>query len=151
MSLKDRLQNDMKSALKAGDRDRLGVVRMALAAIKQVEIDGGKPLDDTALTATIQKMVKQRRDSLSQFRDAGRTDLADKEQAEIDVLSDYLPQQLSTEALDALIDEVIASVGATSPADMGKVMGALKSKAAGQADMGVASGRVKARLQRSPG
>ncbi len=146
MSLKNRLQEDMKTALKAGEKDRLGVVRMALSAVKQVEIDGGKPLDDKAVLATIQKMVKQRRDSLKQFRDAGRDDLADKEQAEIEVLTTYLPTQLSDSELDSLIDEVIASVGATSPADMGKVMGALKSKAAGQADMGAASARVKARL-----
>jgi len=149
MSLKNRLQEDMKSALKAGEKDRLGVIRMAMAAVKQVEIDGRKALDDGAVLATIQKMVKQRRDSLTQFRDAGRDDLADKEEAEIGVLTAYLPTQLSDNELDSLIDEVIASVGATSPADMGKVMGALKSKAAGQADMGAASARVKARLQSS--
>ena len=102
-----------------------------------------------AVLATIQKMVKQRRDSLQQFRDAGRDDLADKEEAEIGVLTAYLPTQLSANELDSLIDEVIVSVGASSPADMGKVMGALKSRAAGQADMGAASARVKARLQSS--
>jgi uncharacterized protein YqeY len=149
MSLKNRLQEDMKSALKAGEKDRLGVVRMALAAVKQIEIDGRKAIDDGGVLATIQKMVKQRRDSLTQFRDAGRDDLADKEAAEIGVLTTYLPTQLSDSELDSLIDEVIASVGATSPADMGKVMGALKAKAAGQADMGAASARVKARLQSS--
>ena len=149
MSLKNWLQEDMKSALKAGEKDRLGVIRMALAAVKQVEIDGRKALDDSAVLAIVQKMVKQRNDSLTQFRDAGRDDLADKEEAEIGVLTAYLPTQLSDDALDSLIDEVIASVGATSPADMGKVMGALKPRAAGQADMGAASARVKARLQSS--
>ena len=146
MGLKDRLQNDMKAALKAGDKDRLSVIRMALAAVKQLEVDGQKALDDKGVVAALQKMVKQRRDALGQFRDAGRNDLADKEQGEIDVLADYLPEQLSPEALDALIDEVIATTGAASPADMGKVMGALKAKAAGKVDMGAASARVKARL-----
>jgi uncharacterized protein YqeY len=146
MGLKEQLQQDMKTALKAGEKDRLGVVRMALAAVKQVEIDTRQPLDDGGVLAALQKMVKQRRDSLSQFRAAGRDDLADKEQAEIDFLTGYLPSQLDETALDNLIDQIIADVGASSPADMGKVMGALKAKAAGQVDMGAASARVKARL-----
>ena len=146
MGLKEQLQQDMKSALKAGEKDRLGVIRMALAAIKQIEVDSRETLDDSRVLATLQKMVKQRRDSLSQFRAAGRHDLADKEQSEIDLLTTYLPSQLDDAALDALIDQIITSVGASSPADMGKVMGALKSKAAGQVDMGAASARVKARL-----
>jgi len=146
MGLKDQLQQDMKTALKAGDKDRLSVVRMALAAVKQIEIDSRKPLDDSGVLAALQKMVKQRRDSISQFKDAGRDDLADKEQAEIEVLTAYLPTQLNDTELDNLIDQVIASLGASSPADMGKVMGALKAKAAGLIDMGAASARVKARL-----
>lgn len=146
MGLKEQLQQDMKAALKAGEKDRLGVVRMALAAVKQVEIDTQKPLDDGAVLATLQKMVKQRRDSHSQFTAAGRKDLADKEQAEIAFLTAYLPTQLEGQALDELIDTIIADLGASSPADMGKVMGALKTKAAGQVDMGAASARVKARL-----
>lgn len=147
MGLKDQLQDDMKTALKAGDKERLGVVRMAMAAVKQVEIDSRKPLDEAGVLAIVQKMVKQRLDSHDQFRSAGRDDLADKEQAEIEVLKAYLPTQLGEAELDSLIDSVIASVGASSPADMGKVMGALKAKAAGQVDMGAASARVKARLQ----
>lgn len=146
MGLKEQLQQDMKTALKAGEKDRLGVVRMALAAVKQVEIDTRKPLDERGVLATLQKMVKQRRDSLSQYRSAGRDDLADKEQAEIDCLTGYLPTQLDEAALDSLIDQLVADLGASSPADMGKVMGALKAKAAGQVDMGAASARVKARL-----
>lgn len=146
MGLKEQLQQDMKAALKAGEKDRLGVVRMALAAIKQVEIDSRKTLDDAGILATLQKMIKQRRDSLNQFEQAGRDDLAAKEKTEIDWLTGYLPTQLDAAALDTLIDQVIADLGASSPADMGKVMGALKAKAAGQVDMGAASARVKARL-----
>ena len=146
MGLKEQLQQDMKAALKAGEKERLGVVRMALAAIKQVEIDSRKTLDDAGILATLQKMIKQRRDSLNQFEQAGRDDLAAKEKAEIDCLTGYLPTQLDAAALDTLIDQVIADLGASSPADMGKVMGALKAKAAGQVDMGAASARVKARL-----
>ena len=146
MGLKEQLQQDMKAALKAGEKERLGVVRMALAAIKQVEIDSRKTLDDAGILATLQKMIKQRRDSLNQFEQAGRDDLAAKEKTEIDWLTGYLPTQLDAAALDTLIDQVIADLGASSPADMGKVMGALKAKAAGQVDMGAASARVKARL-----
>ncbi len=146
MGLKEQLQQDMKTALKAGEKERLGVVRMALAAIKQVEIDSRKTLDDAGILATLQKMIKQRRDSLNQFEQAGRDDLAAKEKTEIDCLTGYLPTQLDAAALDTLIDQVIADLGASSPADMGKVMGALKAKAAGQVDMGAASARVKARL-----
>jgi len=146
MSLKDRITEDMKSAMKAGDKDRLKVVRLILAAIKQVEVDTRKELDDTAVLGVLDKMVKQRRDSVEQFTKGGRADLAAIEEAEISVLDGYLPAKMDDAELDALIDEVIAATGAESVRDMGKVMGAIKSKAAGRADMGVVGSRVKARL-----
>ncbi|MDJ0698600.1 MAG: GatB/YqeY domain-containing protein [Woeseiaceae bacterium] len=146
MSLKARLSDDMKSAMKAGEKDRLKVVRLAIAAVKQVEVDTRKELDDTAVLGVIEKMVKQRRDSIEQFEKGGRDDLAAIEGAEIAVLETYLPEQLSDEELGALIDEVIAATGAESIRDMGKVMGAIKAKAAGRADMGTVGARVKERL-----
>jgi len=146
MSLKDRITEDMKSAMKAGDKDRLKVVRLILAAIKQVEVDTRKELDDTAVLGVLDKMVKQRRDSVEQFTKGGRADLAAIEEAEISVLDGYLPAKMDDAELDALIDEVIAATGAESVRDMGKVMGAIRSKAAGRADMGVVGSRVKARL-----
>ncbi len=136
----------MKSAMKAGEKDRLKVVRLAIAAVKQVEVDTRKELDDTAVLGVIEKMVKQRRDSIEQFEKGGRDDLAAIEGAEIAVLETYLPEQLSDEELGALIDEVIAATGAESIRDMGKVMGAIKAKAAGRADMGTVGARVKERL-----
>ncbi len=136
----------MKSAMKAGDKDRLKVVRLAIAAVKQVEVDSRKELDDAAVLGVIEKMVKQRRDSIEQFTSGGREDLADIEKAELDVISAYLPEQLSDAELDELIDAVIADTGAESIRDMGKVMGAIKAKAAGRADMGAVGARVKARL-----
>ncbi len=146
MSLKDQLTADMKAAMKGGEKDRLRVIRLILADIKRVEVDSRKELDDAGLLAVVEKAVKQRRDSVEQFTKGGRDDLAAKEQAEIEVLSGYLPEQLSDAELDALVAEVIAATGAESIRDMGKVMGAIKSKAAGKADMGAVSARVKERL-----
>ena len=146
MSLKGQIQDDMKSAMKSGDRDRLGVIRLILAAIKQIEVDERKDLDDAGVLSVLDKMVKQRRDSVSQFREGGRDDLADAEEAEISVLKAYLPEQLSDDEINELIDSAIAETGAENIRDMGKVMGAVKSKAAGRADMGTVSARVKERL-----
>ena len=146
MSLKGQITADMKTALKAGDKDRLKVVRLIMAAIKQVEVDKRTEMDDAAVLSVIDKMVKQRRDSIEQFEKGGRDDLARIELAEIAVLDDYLPEQLSDAELDALIAEAISSTGAESIRDMGKVMGMIKSKAAGRADMGAVGAKVKARL-----
>ncbi len=146
MSLKGQITEDMKSAMKAGDKDRLKVVRLIMAAIKQVEVDQRIELDDTAVLTVLDKMVKQRRDSVEQFQEGNRKDLAEIELAEIAVLKDYLPEQLNDAELDAMIDEAIRSAGAESIRDMGKVMGQIKSKAAGRADMGAVGARVKARL-----
>ncbi len=146
MSLKDTLQADMKAALKGGEKERLKVVRMVLAAIKQQEIDQRTELDDAALLGVVTKMVKQRRDSITQFNQGGRADLAAVEEAEIEVLEAYLPEQLSADEIDALIDEAISNTGASSMRDMGKVMGLLKPKLEGRADLGPVSGKVKARL-----
>jgi uncharacterized protein YqeY len=146
MSLKARITDDMKTAMKAGDKDRLKVVRLLLADIKRAEVDGRKELDDAAVLSVIEKAVKQRRDSIEQFTRGGREDLAAAEQAELEVLQTYLPEQLSDDELDALIGEVIAETGAESIRDMGKVMGAIKALAAGRADMGSVGAKVKARL-----
>ncbi len=146
MSLKARISDDMKSAMKAGEKDRLKVVRLILAAIKQVEVDKRIELDDAAVLGVLEKMVKQRRDSVEQFQKGSRDDLAAIELAEIEVLENYLPEQLGDAELDALIDEAISSTGAESIRDMGKVMGAIKSKAAGRADMGTVGAKVKAKL-----
>ncbi len=136
----------MKAALKGGEKERLKVVRMVLAAIKQQEIDQRTELDDAALLGIVTKMVKQRRDSITQFNQGGRADLAAAEEAEIAVLEAYLPEQLSDDEINTLIDEAIASTGASSMRDMGKVMGILKQKIEGRADLGAVSGKVKARL-----
>jgi uncharacterized protein YqeY len=146
MSLKGNITEDMKTAMKAGDKDRLKVVRLAIAAVKQVEVDSRKDIDDAGVVGVIEKMLKQRRDSVEQFTKGGRNDLADIETAEIAVLETYLPEQLSDAELATLIDEVIDATGAESIRDMGKVMGAIKSKAAGRADMGAVGARVKERL-----
>jgi len=146
MSLKIQITDDMKSAMKAGDKDRLKVVRLIMAAIKQVEVDKRIELDDAAVLSVLDKMVKQRKDSVEQFEKGNRKDLADIERAEIAVLQNYLPEQLSDAELEALIDDAIAATGAESIRDMGKVMGQIKSKAAGRADMGTVGARVKARL-----
>ena len=146
MSLKDKITDDMKSAMKAGEKDRLKAVRLILAAVKQIEVDQRTELDDAAVLSVLDKMVKQRRDSIEQFEKGGRDDLVNIELAEIAVIKTYLPEQLSIEELDALIDEVISATGAESIRDMGKVMGQIKSKAAGRADMGAVGAKVKARL-----
>jgi len=145
-SLKNQITEDMKSALKAGEKDRLKVVRLILAAIKQVEVDKRIELDDAAVLAVLDKMVKQRRDSVEQFEKGNREDLAAIERAEIEVLETYLPEQLSADELAKMVDEVIAATGAESMRDMGKVMGQIKAKAAGRADMGAVSATVKERL-----
>ncbi len=146
MSLKNKITEDMKSAMKAGEKDRLKVVRLILAAVKQVEIDKRIELDDAAVLAVLDKMVKQRRDSVDQFEKGNREDLAAIERAEIVVLEDYLPEQLSADELAAMVDEVITATGAAGMRDMGKVMGQIKAKAAGRADMGAVSATVKERL-----
>lgn len=146
MSLKTQITDDMKSSMKAGDKDRLKVVRLIMAAVKQVEVDKRIELDDAAVLSVLEKMVKQRKDSVEQFEKGGREDLAAIERAEIEVLKTYLPEQLSDEELDALIDEAISATGAESIRDMGKVMGQIKAKAAGRADMGAVGAKVKARL-----
>ena len=146
MSLKSQITEDMKSAMKAGDKDRLKVVRLILAAIKQVEVDKRIELDDDAVLAVLTRMVKQRRDSVEQFEKGKREDLAKIERDEIVVLEHYLPEQLSAEELAAMVDEVIQATGAEGIRDMGKVMGQIKAKAAGRADMGAVSATVKERL-----
>lgn len=146
MSLKGKIQDDMKSAMKAGDKDRLRVVRMVLAAIKQQEVDRRSEVDDGDVVAIVNKMVKQRRDSVTQFREGNRDDLADAEETEIGVLEGYLPEQLSDAEIGTIIDEAIAATGASSMRDMGKVMAIVKSKAEGRADLGAISGKVKAKL-----
>ncbi|MEM6513375.1 MAG: GatB/YqeY domain-containing protein [Pseudomonadota bacterium] len=146
MSLKDSIVDDMKAAMKAGEKDRLKVIRLILAAIKQVEVDSRSELDETAVLGVLEKMVKQRRDSVEQYTKGGRDDLATIERDEITILETYLPEQLSDNEIDALVDSVITDTGAESIRDMGKVMGAIKAKVAGQADMGVVGGKVKAKL-----
>jgi len=146
MSLKGQITDDVKIAMKAGDKDRLKVLRLITAAIKQVEVDERRELDDATVLGILDKMVKQRRDSITQYTQGNRQDLADIEQAEIAVIGDYLPEQLSDEDLDVLIGEAINTTGAASIRDMGKVMGAIKSKAQGRADMGAVGAKVKARL-----
>ena len=146
MSLKGKITDDMKSAMKAGEKDRLKAVRLILAAIKQIEVDTRTELDDAAVLSVLDKMVKQRRDSVEQFQKGGRDDLVNIELAEIAVIETYLPEQMSNEELDTLIGEVISATGAESIRDMGKVMGQIKSKAAGRANMGAVGAKVKARL-----
>ena len=146
MSLKGQITEDMKSAMKAGEKDRLRVVRLILAAIKQIEVDTRAELDDTAVLGVITKMVKQRRDSVEQFENGNREDLAAIERAEIVVLETYLPEQLSADEVAVLVDDVIQATGATGIRDMGKVMGQIKAKAAGRADMGAVSAIIKERL-----
>ena len=146
MSLKQQLTDDMKAAMKAGEKDRLGVIRLINAAIKQKEVDERVELDDAAVLAVLEKMVKQRKDSVSQYEGAGREDLAAIERAEIVVIERYLPAKLDEAAIAAVIEAAIASTGATGAADMGKLMGVLKPQLAGQADMGQVSALVKKRL-----
>ncbi len=146
MSLKQRLTDDMKAAMKGGDKERLAVIRLVNAAIKQREVDERIQLDDAQVLSVLEKMIKQRRDSVSQYEGAGREDLAAQERFEIEVIQTYMPQALSEAEIDALIEAAIAETGAASGRDMGKVVGALKPKVAGRADMGAVSARIKARL-----
>jgi len=146
MALKDKLVEDMKTAMKGGDKDRLGVIRLVNAAIKQREVDERVLLDDTQVLSVLEKMLKQRRDSVQQFEAAARQDLADKEKFEIGVIQGYLPAQLSAAEVDAAIATAIGEAGATSAKDMGKVMGLVKTKVAGRTDMGKLSELVKAKL-----
>ena len=146
MSLKDKLQQDMKTALRGGDKPRLGVIRLILAAVKQREVDERIELDDAQITTVLDKMSKQRRDSLEQYEKAGRDDLAGQEKFELDILQSYLPEQLGDAEIDALIEEAVQATGASSMKDRGKVMGQLKNKLQGRADMGAVSGKIKARL-----
>jgi len=146
MSLKARITEDMKNAMRSGEKDRLGLIRMLLAAVKQREVDERIELDDTQVLSVIDKMIKQRRDSVTQFEAGGRADLVARESAEIAWLSEYLPAQLSDAELDGLVQEAIATTGASSMKDMGKVMGYVKPRAQGRADMGALSARIKAAL-----
>lgn len=146
MPLKDKLQQDMKDALRGGNKRSLGVIRLILAAIKQREVDERIELDDVQVTSVLDKMTKQRRDSLEQYQKAGRDDLADQETFELEILKAYLPEQLGETEIDTLIDEAIQATGASNMKDMGKVMGQLKPKLQGRADMGAVSSRIKDRL-----
>jgi len=146
MDLKSRIEADMKTALRAGDRDRLVTVRMLRAAIKQREVDERIDLDDAAVLQIVEKLVKQRREAATQYASAGRSDLERKELAEAEQLSAYLPEPLDDEALDALIDDAIAETGASSVRDMGRVMNTIRARAQGRADMGTVGARVKQRL-----
>jgi uncharacterized protein len=147
MALRERITEDMKSALRAAEKERLATIRLALAAIKQREVDERIILDDTQVLAVLEKMIKQRREAITQFESGGRADLVAKESAEIAVLQGYLPAQMTPAEIDALISEAIATSGATSIKGMGKVMAAVKPKAQGRADMGAISARIKQKLQ----
>jgi len=146
MTLKERISEDMKTAMRSGEKDRLAVIRLLQAAIKQREVDERITLDDAQVTSVLEKMIKQRKESVVAFEKGGRADLVAKENAEIGVLQPYLPAQLSDVELDALIAEAITTTGAASIKDMGKVMGVVKSRAAGKADMGAVGARIKAKL-----
>jgi uncharacterized protein YqeY len=146
MSLKDQITSDMKTAMKSGEKDRLGVIRLILAAVKQREVDERIVLDDAQVLAVIEKMIKQRRDSIAQFRAAAREDLATKEEYEVGVIQAYMPAQLSDAEIDAIIAKAIADSGASGAKDMGKVIGLVRPQMAGKADMGAVSGRIKAKL-----
>ena len=146
MTLKERITEDMKAAMRAKDGARLGAIRLLQAAIKQKEVDERVTLDDAAVAAIVDKLAKQRKDSIAAFTQAGRQDLADKETAELAVLQAYLPARLSAEEVAAAVKALVAEVGASGPADMGKVMGAAKARLAGKADMAAVSAAVKAAL-----
>jgi uncharacterized protein YqeY len=146
MSLKERITDDMKAAMRSGEKERLGVIRMITSAIKQREVDERITLDDTQVLSVLEKMIKQRKESLAMFQAGNRQDLVDKESSEITLLQGYLPTQLSDADLDALIAEAVASTGAASIKDMGKVMGIIKGKAQGRADMAAVGAKIKARL-----
>ena len=146
MSLKQTISDDMKTAMKAKDSERLGAIRLLQAAIKQKEVDERIELDDAAIVTIVDKLIKQRKDSITQFEAGGRQDLADKEKSELTVLQVYLPERMSAEEVTAAVKAIVAELGASGPGDMGKVMGAVKSKLAGKADMGQVSAAVKAAL-----
>jgi hypothetical protein len=146
MTLKEQITEDMKSAMRAKEAERLGTIRLLLAAIKQREVDERITVDDAAIIAIIEKLIKQRKDSIEQFQKAGRTDLVDQESKELGILQAYMPAQLSAAEVQSAVQKVIAELGASGPQDMGKVIGALKAQLAGKADMGMVSGLVKAAL-----
>jgi uncharacterized protein YqeY len=146
MSLKQRIQDDMKAAMRAREGERLATIRMLLAALKQREVDERVELDDTAVVGIVDKLIKQRKDSVAAFRQGGRDDLADKEAAEITVLEAYLPQRLSAAEIDAAVAGLVAELGAAGPADMGRVMAAAKTRLGGQAEMALVSAAVKRAL-----
>ncbi|HYE41184.1 MAG TPA: GatB/YqeY domain-containing protein [Ramlibacter sp.] len=146
MTLKERITEDMKAAMRAKEAERLGAIRMLTAAIKQKEVDERVELDDAGVVAIVDKLLKQRKDSIDAFQKAGRQDLADKEQAEVVVLQAYLPARLSADEVNAQVKALVAELGAKGPGDMGKVMGAAKQRLAGKADMGQVSAAVKAAL-----
>ena len=146
MSLKERITDDMKTAMRAKDSERLGTIRLLQSAMKQKEVDERIELDDAAIVAIVDKMIKQRKDSIAAFEQAARQDLVDKEKAELAVLSAYLPERLSAQELTAAVQAIVTELGATGPGDMGKVMGAVKTRLAGKADMGAVSAAVKAAL-----
>jgi hypothetical protein len=146
MSLKERITDDMKAAMRSGEKERLGVIRMITSAIKQREVDERITLDDAQVLSVLEKMIKQRKESLVQFQAGNRQDLVDKEAAEITLLQGYLPSQLSDTEVDGLISDAIAASGAGSIKDMGKVMAIIKGKAQGRADMAAVGAKIKARL-----
>lgn len=146
MTLKEQITEDMKSAMRAKEAERLGTIRLLLAAIKQREVDERITVDDAGIIAIIEKLIKQSKDSIEQFQKAGRTDLVDQESKELGILQAYMPAQLSAAEVQSAIQKVIADLGASGPQDMGKVIGALKAQLAGKADMGTVSGLVKAAL-----
>ena len=148
MSLKEQITEDMKTAMRAKEADRLSTIRLLLAAIKQREVDERITLDDAAIVGVVDKLIKQRKDSIAAFQAAGRTDLADKESAEMAVLQAYLPARMSADEVTAAIARIVAETGAAGPADMGKVMGAAKAQLAGKADMAAVSAAVKAALSK---
>ena len=151
MTLKERIIDDMKSAMRSGEKERLATIRMALAAIKQREVDERITLDDGQVLCLLEKMIKQRKEAITQFEAGGRVDLVTKERGEISVLEHYLPAQMSDAEIDALIAQTIATSGAASVKDMGKVMAAIKTQAQGRADMSVIGTRVRERLGRQQG
>ena len=146
MSLKERITDDMKTAMRAKDSERLGTIRLLQSAMKQKEVDERIELDDVAIVAIVDKMIKQRKDSIAAFEQAARQDLVDKEKAELAVLSAYLPERLSAQELSDAVKAIVKELGANGPGDMGKVMGAVKTRLAGKADMGAVSAAVKAAL-----
>jgi uncharacterized protein YqeY len=150
MTLKDRITDDMKAAMRAKQAERLSTIRMLLAAVKQREIDERITLDDTQVVGVVDKLIKQRKDSIAAFQQAGRTDLVDKESAEVAVLEAYLPQRLSADEIAREVAAIVAELGAAGPGDMGKVMGAARTRLAGKAEMAVVSAAVKQALSSKP-